>query len=157
MLLSFPQWSVHRIKMQSSSAEYGSGPCFSEPRASGSGAFPGGSRGGARGGSTDFEKRLEKTSRRGLNDPRETSEASRTPSPPLPGAPTRDPRGPASQPKGRPVPASPRGIRDKHPPAPWGLTAPSARLGSWELKAERRGRDPGTQVSALPGGFGVDA
>lgn len=92
-----------------------------------------------------LRKLLEKTPRRGLNDPQEISEASRTPSPPRRGAPT-SPKGGASLPTRYQGQTSTRSL---------GLTPPSARLRSWKFKAERQGRNPGTRVPALPRGFGV--
>ena len=46
------------------------------------------------------------------------------------------------------MPGFPRGVRNKRPSSPRGWTRPSARLGCWELEAERQGRDTGTRVPA---------
>lgn len=141
MLLSFPQWPAQRIKMRALSAGYGS----SESRASEVWRLPRGQPWWRGGQELRLRKLLEKTPRRGLNDPQEISEATRTPSPPRRGAPT-SPKGGASLPTRYQGQTSTRSL---------GLTPPSARLGSWKFKAERQGRNPGTQVPALPCGFGV--
>ena len=127
--------------MRALSAGYGS----SESRASEVWRLPRGQPWWRGGQELRLRKLLEKTPRRGLNDPQEISEATRTPSPPRRGAPT-SPKGGASLPTRYQGQTSTRSL---------GLTPPSARLGSWKFKAERQGRNPGTQVPALPCGFGV--